>query len=231
MESPDKATTPIPPALLAATPQQPHLHSPPPEEEQPPTSAPIPPQPAVKIAVPDVSLADDDTAVARIVSLVNVVYTTTEEGLFAPTYRRTHDAEVRGWLRAGEMAVAWTEEESQPTAATIMGCIRFFALTKEVGDFGVLACDPAYRGTGTGRRLVGFAEGECARRGMGRMQCELLVSREFEHPFKARLQAWYERMGYVVVRRAEFGGEHPALARHLVTRAELRVFEKGLSVV
>lgn len=216
-----EASTPIPPAL-AGTPQIDPPGAPNPHASQAPQKA--------KVAIPDVTVADDSALVSRITALVNAVYTTTEEGLFAPAYRRTDDDEVRQILRAGELALAWLVSHSQsvPAADTVIGCIRFFGLSPTTGDFGVLACDPAYRGAGTGRKLVHFAEEQCRTRGMTIMQCELLVSKEFDHPFKVRLQAWYERMGYRVVRSVDFGQDHPHLALHLITKAELRVFEKSL---
>lgn len=74
-----------------------------------------------------------------------------------------------------------------------------------------------------------FAEEHCKTvLGKSVMQCELLVSTEFEHPFKMRMHAWYERMGYKVVRIGDFGGEYPHLKPCLVTDVEFRVYEKPL---
>jgi ribosomal protein S18 acetylase RimI-like enzyme len=183
--------------------------------------------------------------VARLTSLINTVYTAAEQGLFAPTYQRTSEDEIRQFLRKRELALAYRRTlpflaDTNPqipivptpeaaAADSLVGCIRIVDLSPTHGDFGMLALDPAARGAGAGRALVRFAEERC-RAGLGKtvMQCELLVSRVFEHPFKARNQAWYERMGYRVVRAESFGKEHPHLAPHLITETELRVFEKAL---
>ncbi len=93
----------------------------------------------------------------------------------------------------------------------------------------MLVCDPDYRGSGAGKKLVEFAEEHCKNvLGKSVMQCELLVSTEFEHPFKVRMHAWYERMGYKVVRSGDFGAEYPHLKPCLVTDVEFRVYEKPL---
>ncbi|KAK3303036.1 uncharacterized protein B0T15DRAFT_262035 [Chaetomium strumarium] len=200
----------------------------------------------VQISIPQASVADNAPLVARLTDLINAVYTETEEGLFAPSYRRTSRDEVRQLLKRRELALAFLlpvslaspcrcdpPEAEAPVsdAETVIGCIRIVSLSPTHGDFGMLACDAAYRGRGAGRALVEFAEEHC-RVALGKtaMQCELLVSRAFDHPFKARNQAWYERMGYRVVGRLDFAAEHPHLAGHLVTEGELRVFEKTLVV-
>jgi ribosomal protein S18 acetylase RimI-like enzyme len=198
----------------------------------------------VQISIPESCAADDVALVARLTDLINAVYTETEEGLFAPSYRRTSHGEVRQLLVRRELALASIHLVSPPSHSdpekiepavsdtkTVIGCIRIVSLSPTHGDFAMLACDAAYRGRGAGRALVRFAEEHCrAVLGKTAMQCELLVSRAFDHPFKARNQAWYERMGYRVVGRLDFATEHPHLAGHLVTEGELRVFEKALLV-
>ncbi|KAL2127560.1 hypothetical protein VTI74DRAFT_10552 [Chaetomium olivicolor] len=189
---------------------------------------------AVMIDIPDASIADNASLVTRLTDLINVVYTAAEEGLFAPTYRRTSEHEVREILGRREFALAWRGSDSgdggsrAPSPDSLVGCIRIVDLSPTHGDFGMLACDSAFRGAGTGRALVRFAEEHCRALGKTTMQCELLVSLEFSHPFKARNQAWYERMGYRVVRSVNFGADYPHLTPHLITQAELRVFEKVL---
>ncbi|KAK4445609.1 hypothetical protein QBC34DRAFT_413131 [Podospora aff. communis PSN243] len=197
---------------------------------------PRPQRSPTPITIPSPSLADNDTITTHLTSLINAVYTTTEAGIFGPTYARTSPPEVRNFLLAGELAIANlpsppsspTLEPTPPPAESIIGVIRISSHSPTTGEFGLFAVDPAYQGTGVGRSLIHFAEQECKQKGMDKMQCELLVPVGWEHPFKKRLQTWYERMGYAVVRREEFGREFFELAGHLVTEAELVVFEKGL---
>jgi hypothetical protein len=61
------------------------------------------------------------------------------------------------------------------------------------------------------------------------MQLELLVPTTFEHAFKSRMQAWYQRRGYRVVKLGSFDQEYPALAVHLVGPVEYRIFHKDLA--
>jgi GNAT superfamily N-acetyltransferase len=212
-----ESTTPIPPALAATPQSHPQLEP-------------------ITITTPAPSLADNDAITSRLTTLINTVYTTTESGLFGPTYARTSPLEVRKFLLAGELALAYFPSSlsisgpaslPSPSAESIIGVIRITSHAP-AGEFGLFAVDPLHQGTGVGRSLIRFAEEECKKKGMEKMQCELLVPVGWEHPFKKRLQAWYERMGYAVVRREEFGREFFELAEHLVTEAELVVFEKGL---
>jgi GNAT superfamily N-acetyltransferase len=202
-------STPIPPALIGTG------------------APPINPPKKVTVAVPPATVANDSALVSRIASLVNEVYATTEEGLFGPNYRRTDDNEIRRFIRAAELALAWHDDDL-PTADSIIGCIRFFAVSPTTADFGVLACDPAHRGQRIGHRLVQFAEEQSRARGMKTMECQLLVSTEFDHAFKVRLEEWYTRLGYRMVRTEEFSKDHYQLSAHCITPAKLKVFEKSL---
>ncbi|KAK1753581.1 hypothetical protein QBC47DRAFT_403923 [Echria macrotheca] len=170
----------------------------------PPTTRPAD---TIKITIPDPSAANDAALVKHIVDLVNTVYTAAEAGLFGEGYRRTHEDEIRRFLGDGELVLALASLGSFDGTIEdeVVGCIRL-RFSKEdgvgVGEFGM----------GDVRRV----------------RCELLVSVEFEHEVKRWLQGWYERLGYRVVRRVDFGGEYPGLAGHLITKAELRIFEKVL---
>ncbi|KAK5662665.1 hypothetical protein OQA88_8581 [Cercophora sp. LCS_1] len=194
----------------------------------PPSLSTPPPTPnaSIQIAIPATNLSSDVALVDRLVELINTVYTAAEEGLFRLSYERTGAPEIQQFLQNRELALAFRAPDL--SADSLVGCIRFFPLSNTHGDFGMLACDPAFRGNGIGKELVQFAEEQCRTMGKTKMQCELLVSLEFEHPFKVRLQAWYKRLGYQVVKSEDFGKDYPHLAVHLMTKAELRVFEKAL---
>ncbi|KAK3346647.1 hypothetical protein B0T25DRAFT_521020 [Lasiosphaeria hispida] len=223
MEPHDALHTPIPP-VYTDTPRK------------PPAAAP--PEP-VQIAIPDPSITSDTALMARLTELVNAVYTAAEEGLFSPAYQRTSADELRQLIRARELALAWRSDITAPTSQTpsaipasaLVGCVRITSLSPTHGDFGMLVCDPTFRGSGTGRDLVKFAEEASRAAGKTVMQCELLVSVDFSHPFKTRMQGWYERMGYQVVKNGDFGADYPHIAPHLITKTEYRVFEKALVTV
>ena len=60
------------------------------------------------------------------------------------------------------------------------------------------------------------------------MQLELLVPRDWRHPHKEFLAAWYGRLGYRQVRTGNFGEAYPQLAPRLATPSELGIYEKPL---
>ena len=181
------------------------------------------PPEAMTINFPDPSAADDAKFVNTLVGIINAVYTETEEGIFNPEYQRTHPAEVAGFIRRGELAVASLGQSGGP-----IGCIFIKLLSPTRGDFGMLALDSAHRGGGFGRQMVSFAEQHCRNVGCTVMQCELLYPTTFDHAFKARNQAWYLRMGYKIVKLGQFEKEYPALVQHLMGPVEYRIFEKPL---
>lgn len=96
------------------------------------------------------------------------------------------------------------------------------------GGFGMLALDAAYRGSGIGRDMVIFAEEHCRKMGLEVMQLELLLPVDFEHAFKKRLQDWYLRMGYRIVKLAAFQDEYPQLEVFVSEPCKYQVFEKSL---
>ena len=67
----------------------------------------------------------------------------------------------------------------------------------------MLVADPAHRGTGVGRELIRYAERWSRERGLGTMQLEVLVPRQWSHPSKEFLKAWYTRLGYRPVRTGQ----------------------------
>ncbi|KAK4206567.1 hypothetical protein QBC37DRAFT_434743 [Rhypophila decipiens] len=189
----------------------------------------------VQVGIADPSLSQNDTLVNQLVELINAVYTVAEEGIFNDVYRRTTPSDLKNLIQTSELALAWIYSDpnapsqyDSPTSR-IIGCARVQSLSPTHGVFGMLVCDPNHRGSGAGKKLVEFSEEHCKNvLGKTVMQCELLVSTEFEHSFKVRMHSWYERMGYKVVRKGDFGGEYPHLKPCLVADVEFRVYEKPL---
>jgi GNAT superfamily N-acetyltransferase len=160
---------------------------------------------------------------ARIADLTNEVYAVAEEGLWVDGATRTTLDEVAQLTRAGEIAVARTGDR-------VVGSVRVQRLDERTGEFGMLVADPASRGVGVGGELVRFAEDECRGNGLRVMQLELLVPRDWTHPTKEFLNAWYIRMGYRVVRTGDFGEAYPTLAPLLATPCDFVIYEKDLGV-
>ena len=92
----------------------------------------------------------------------------------------------------------------------------------------MLVADPERRGEGIGRDLIRFAEERCRRRGASSMQLELLVPRDWTHPTKQFLDAWYTRIGYRPARTGRIDDDYPHLAPLLATPCDFVVYHKAL---
>jgi GNAT superfamily N-acetyltransferase len=102
-------------------------------------------------------------------------------------------------------------------------------LDDQLGEFGMLVADPAHRGTGIGRDLVSFSEDWCRRQGRAVMQLELLAPREWTHPVKPFLDAWYTRIGYRPVRTGTIDEAYPHLDPLLATPCDFVIYHKPLT--
>jgi GNAT superfamily N-acetyltransferase len=213
-----------------------HQDSPSSKDQQRPTPA----RPSIHISIPLVSIADDEAIVTRLANIINAAYKISEQGIFTSAYVRVSADDVRRLLRGSELALAWLKPET-PASGTemaspspqfspeaLIGCVRVEDRGPDTGAFGLLACDTAFQGTGAGTALVRFAEEQCRARGKTVMQCELLVPYEFVQPVKARILAWYNRLGYEVIRNGDFDAEYPAIAANMAAKTYFRVLEKEL---
>jgi GNAT superfamily N-acetyltransferase len=177
-------------------------------------------QPMVIQLLPAIA-STDLTVMKRIADLINQVYAMAEDGLWVDGAARTTVSELSGLTRAGQIAVARLDEK-------IVGCVRVQRLDRAKGEFGMLAADPSHRGVGIGRELVRFAEEKSREDGLATMQLELLVPRNWSHPSKEFLAAWYTRIGYRLVRTGTIDETHPALAPLLATPCDFRIYHKDL---
>ena len=60
------------------------------------------------------------------------------------------------------------------------------------------------------------------------MQLELLLPREWKHPSKEFLKAWYGRIGYRLIRTTTIDDSYPHLAPLLITPCDFAIYEKPL---
>lgn len=158
----------------------------------------------------------------RVAELTNQVYAVAEDGLWTEGATRTSVDEVAELTRAGEIAVARMGDE-------VVGSVRIQRLDEHRGEFGMLVADPAHRRIGIGRELIRFAEGKCREEGARTMQLELLVPRDWTHPVKEFLDAWYIRLGYRVTRTGTIDEAYPALAPLLATPCDFVIYSKELA--
>jgi GNAT superfamily N-acetyltransferase len=177
--------------------------------------------PTIDIELLSPGAGDDVILVQQVADLVNAVYAVAEEGLWVDGAARTTTSEVAGLIRAREIAVARLD-------GRIVGAVRIQRLDDATGEFGMLAAHPAHRGLGIGRDLMRFAEGASRAAGLGSMQLELLVPREWTHPVKEFLAAWYTRSGYALTRTGTIEEAYPALAPLLATACDFQIYRKEL---
>jgi ribosomal protein S18 acetylase RimI-like enzyme len=176
----------------------------------------------IEIQLLPATASADVTVMERITDLINQVYTVAEDGLWVDGAARTTVDEVAGLTRAGQIAVARLN-------GRIVGCVRVRRLDGDKGEFGMLAADPGHRGAGIGRELIRFAERRSRQDGLTTMRLELLVPRDWSHPSKEFLAAWYTRIGYRILRTATIDETYPALAPLLATPCGFAIYEKDLA--
>lgn len=197
--------------------------------------------PGLQIRIADKSVAEDAHLVGSLTRIVNDAYGEVEADIFLPGYRRTDEAEIVKLIQEGCLAIAylpagesltsdttdWTPLPSTPSFRPV-GCVSVKQLSARLGNFSMLALQLKNRGGGLGRAMIDFAEKHCRENGCTVMQMELLVPTSFEHAVKPRMQAWYQRMGYRMVKLGSFNEDYPSLATQLAGPADYKVFEKAL---
>jgi len=165
--------------------------------------------------------ADDSAMVSQLTDLINDVYKVAEDGLWIDGAARTSVVEMTELVRAGQFAVAKADGQ-------VVGCVRIQLLDDRTGEFGMLAVEPGRRGTGLGRDLVRFAEHAVSQANRDAVQLELLVPREWTHPSKEFLAAWYTRIGYALTRKGAIEEFYPHLAPLVATACDFVIYRKSL---
>jgi GNAT superfamily N-acetyltransferase len=166
--------------------------------------------------------AADAALVAELTELINEAYAVGEAGMWVEGTERTHPEEIAAAIRSGGMLAARVDGRH-------VGAAYVRPLDDTTWDLGFVSAARDQWGGGVGRELAGAAEDLVRSRGAQEMQLELLVPRDWVHPEKDRLRAWYLRLGYEIVRTAPF----EEIARHsgaeLATPCEFLVFRKALA--
>ncbi len=175
----------------------------------------------IPVCLLDPAASRDERLVEQVTSLINDVYVTAETGLWREGTTRTTTSEIATLIEAQEIAVAARHHQ-------IAGAIRIHDIADDASEFGILAAAPDQRGAGVGRALISFAEQRSRERGLRAIQLELLVPREWRHPSKEFLKAWYGRRGYRLIRTTTIDEGYPHLAPLLATPCDLEVHEKPL---
>jgi ribosomal protein S18 acetylase RimI-like enzyme len=165
--------------------------------------------------------ARNEILVEELVHIVNSAYAVGEVGLWLDGTARIRAVEIAAAIRAGAMLAAALD-------GRVVGCAYVRPLDAGTAELSMVSAVPERWGNGVGRELVRAAEHLMRARGAETMQLELLVPKEWVHPAKERLRAWYTRLGYRVVRTAPFEEVAPQLASQLATPCEFLIFHKPL---
>jgi GNAT superfamily N-acetyltransferase len=173
----------------------------------------------IELLAPD--KARDAALVEELVRIINAAYSIGETGLWVDAATRTEPGEIADAIRGSGMLAATLE-------GRLVGCAYVRPLDVDAADLGLIAVAPDQWGGGVGHRLVRSAEELMRSRGVTTMQLELLVPQRGVHPAKERLRAWYNRLGYQVVRSAPFEEVAAHLAPQLATPCEFLIFRKRL---
>jgi ribosomal protein S18 acetylase RimI-like enzyme len=164
----------------------------------------------------------DRGLVGLLAGIVNAAYAETEASLWREPHLRIEPRDLAAMIERAAIAAARLSDR-------IVGCVRVEPIDERTAGFGLLAVDAAVRGAGVGRELVAFAERLARSRGAGTMDCLLLVPREGTHPFKARLDAWYRRLGYRIVGRRAVTEVDPPSEPRLATPCWFVIYRKDLT--
>ncbi|KAI0016909.1 hypothetical protein F4780DRAFT_636009 [Xylariomycetidae sp. FL0641] len=212
---------------------------------EPTGASSLPPPPPARpraeelyIEIPPISSSTNPALASALAALVNRVYTTAEADIFLPGYARTTAAEITSLLAAGELAVGYLSPPRSSSTAPEQGeaepvaCVCVKLPTPTHAELGMLAVDARLRSAGRGGQMVRFAERHAAARGREIMKLELLVPTHTQNEGKARVQAWYSRLGYGPPEgrapTGDFAVDYPALAPLLAGPVEYRVVEETL---
>lgn len=164
----------------------------------------------------------DPRLAAELSDLVNDVYAVAEEGMWIDGATRTTPDEMRSLIAAGEILVARSPD------GRIVGSVRLHDIAAGAAEFGLLVAARDQRNLGIGRALLDDIEQRSRGRGLRAMQLELLVPREWSHPSKEFLSAWYGRRGYRLVGTTAFEDNYPHLSPLLATPCDLQIHRKAL---
>lgn len=182
----------------------------------------------LSVEIASSSVADDAPLVATVVDFVNEAYDNGEGDLFHEGHQRTTTESIIGYIRKGQLAIAYAAADPATLERRAVGCLVVDQASPTVGHFSMLALARSHRGGGLGRELVSFGHNHCQALGCSMMRIEILIPIGIEHAGKANLLAWYFRLGYQVVRLADFQSDYPEFAPVLKGPTEYRILEKEL---
>lgn len=154
-------------------------------------------------------------------AIVNDAYAEGERDICLATMQRTSEQALSQMILKNELIGLWLN-------GSLKGCIHVQAspYEKNSGIFGMLVVtnEKEYRGQGFGTLLVDAAEKWALDQGFSSMNLELLKPLHFAHTHKNRLEAWYEKRGYLYQYSTVF--LHPELL--MIDEYNFKIYKKYL---
>uniref|UniRef100_A0A7M5U7C7 N-acetyltransferase domain-containing protein n=1 Tax=Clytia hemisphaerica TaxID=252671 RepID=A0A7M5U7C7_9CNID len=161
-------------------------------------------------------------------NLINNAYLEGERGIFPwdnkeNTRLKSNSESIQKYISRGEILVAHVYGQ-------LAGSVRLDT-KDQPGMVGQLAVSSEYRKCGVGAKLQEYCQ-EYAKLnfGMKKLTIEFINPTEFEHEFKTFLHAWYQRLGFVVVKETAVE-DHPVysnLGKILLTPCKFVELEKEI---
>ncbi len=170
----------------------------------------------VKIAAPS-----DNIDFETLKELINEVYLASEASLWVDNHRRISTEQLIEISHKNELIVAIYNDD-------VVGCVHLEPIDQDNYKFKMVAVDFKHKRKGIGGKLVTFAENQAIKYGAKKMQLELLVPDEAEHPDKMMLEKWYTSIGYQKEEVQSVDYCHCGLEKFLRTPCKAVVYRKPL---
>lgn len=170
---------------------------------------------AYEIARPEQDLSNE------IANLINQVYAVAEVDFWKEGHLRTNPDQILKLVNQGKIMTAIMDGK-------LVGVVQVRIFDDNIGWFGMLATDEAYRGKGIGRGLLNHAEAFVKDHGCTTMQCEVLVPATGQIEDKVVLSDWYTRSGYRHISSGNFEKLYPKAVPDLKMECKLDLFLKEL---
>ena len=148
--------------------------------------------------------ATDRALVGQLVQIVNAAYSDSEGDIWIAGHLRTTEEDMVAAIQRGEIFVARHGTE-------LVGTVRIVETDERSLEWGQLAGVGARRGLG--RAIAAYVEDRARSTGRSVVTLEVLVPNTYNHPAKDRLQAWYLRMGYDLVRKGDLAEMYPTFVK------------------
>lgn len=153
--------------------------------------------------------------------IVITAYALTEIEVWGPNYVRISFEDYNELFERGEILIAYWNNQ-------VAGAIHYYERKKGLYAFSLLGADFDLSGNNIGRNLVEQVEEIALKNEATAIQLEILRPRAMEVPFKVRIGAWYERMGYKYTHSEDFLNVHPIKGQNLVTPCDFDYYWKEL---